>query len=68
MVTPIANENGLVDPDPKPWVQGVHLSPVCSWDIAPDETFAVALEKREAPQLHLVQNFFAVLERLVPTD
>jgi serine/threonine protein kinase len=24
--------------------------------------------EREAPQLHLVQNFFAVLERLVPTD
>jgi hypothetical protein len=27
-----------------------------------------ALERRAAPRLHLVQNWFQELERLVPTD
>jgi serine/threonine-protein kinase len=38
-----------------------------TWDVAPDGQSVIALERRAAPRLHLVQNWFQELERLVPT-
>jgi hypothetical protein len=70
MASPVVGDTGgPVEPEPRGWVQGVDgAGGLCTWDIASDESFAVALERREAPQLRLVRNFFAELGRLVPAD
>ena len=39
-----------------------------SWDVAPDGKSVIAIEPRPEPRLHLVQNWFEELGRLVPTD
>jgi serine/threonine-protein kinase len=50
---------------PEVFVEGIDLS---NWDVTPDGQSVIALERRPDPQLHLVQNWFTELERLVPTD
>jgi Tol biopolymer transport system component len=39
-----------------------------NWDVTPDGQSVIALEQRPNPQLHMVQNWVAELERLVRTD
>ena len=41
---------------------------MCSWDVAPDGSHAIAVEQRPPPRMILVQNWFEELKRLVPTD
>jgi hypothetical protein len=50
---------------PELFVEGIDLT---NWDVAPDGQSVFALERRPNPQLHMVQNWFTELERLVPTD
>jgi Tol biopolymer transport system component len=49
---------------PEVFVEGIDA--LLTWDIAPDGQSVIALERRAAPRLHLVQNWFQELERLVP--
>ncbi len=62
----IDSTTGQAVGDPEVFVQGVDDS--CSWDVAPDGSHVIAVEKREEPELILVTNWFAELERLVPTN
>jgi hypothetical protein len=54
---------------PETFVDGVDGGEIFrNWDVAPDGRSVIALEQRRPIQLHMVQNWFAELERLVPTD
>ena len=50
--------------EPQVFVEGVDT--FSTWDVTPDGEAVIALEQRPPPVLHLVQNWFAELERLVP--
>jgi Tol biopolymer transport system component len=50
---------------PEVFAEGVDAN--LTWDITPDGQSVIALERRAAPRLHLVQNWFQELERLVPS-
>jgi Tol biopolymer transport system component len=51
---------------PKLFVTGVDTSGGSNWGLTPEGMSVIALEQRAPPQLHLVENWFAELERLVP--
>ena len=51
---------------PEVFVEGVDA--LLTWDVTPDGKSVIALEQRPALQLHLVQNWFEELKRLVPVD
>ena len=53
--------------DPETFVEGVDGVGL-AWDVTPDGKSVIALESRPPPRLHLVQNWFEELKRLVPTD
>ncbi len=38
------------------------------WDVSPDGSFFITLERRKKPVLNVVVDFFSELERLVPTN
>jgi hypothetical protein len=44
------------------------IDAILTWDVAPDGQSVIALERRPAPRLHLVQNWFEELKRLVPAN
>ena len=54
--------------EPVTFVEGVSGGGPGTWDVAPDGESVIALERRPPPRLHLVQNWFEELKRLVPTD
>jgi Tol biopolymer transport system component len=49
---------------PEVFVEGIDV--MWTWDVAPDGKSVIALERRPPLRLHLVQNWFEELERLVP--
>jgi hypothetical protein len=49
---------------PELFVEGIGA--LGTWDVAPDGQSVIALERRRPLKLHLVQNWFTELERLVP--
>jgi Tol biopolymer transport system component len=51
---------------PKLFVTGIDGGAPRTWGMAPDEKSVIALERRPPPQLHMVENWFKELERLVP--
>ena len=51
---------------PEVFVEGVDT--LLTWDVTPDGKSVIALEQRPALRLHLVQNWFEELKRLVPVD
>ncbi len=51
--------------EPELFVTGVEA---LAWDVTPDGQSVITLERRPPPQLHLVQNWFEELKRLVPVD
>jgi serine/threonine protein kinase/Tol biopolymer transport system component len=53
---------------PKLFVTGVDASGGSKWGLTPDEKSVIALERRPAPRLHMVENWFAKLKRLVPAN
>jgi hypothetical protein len=62
------NEDGNVPTSwPEKFVQGVD-NDYATWDVTPDDSHVVALEKRPSPQLKLILNWFEELKRLVPTE
>jgi Tol biopolymer transport system component len=44
------------------------IDAILTWDVAPDGQSVIALERRPAPRLHLVQNSVEELKRLVPAN
>jgi Tol biopolymer transport system component len=67
MVSQFSEEGNVTTSLPEKFVQGVDDYPL-TWDVAPDDSHVVALEKRPSPQLRLVLNWFDELKRLVPTE
>jgi Tol biopolymer transport system component len=53
---------------PKLFVTGIDGSAPRTWGLTPDERSVIGFERRPPPRLHLVQNWFTELERLVPAN
>jgi Tol biopolymer transport system component len=51
---------------PKHFATGIDERGARTWFVTADESSVIALERRAPPQLHLVENWFTELERLVP--
>ncbi len=66
MVSDFVEDRGVTTSLPERFVKGVD-SQIYTWDVAPDGSHVIALERRRPPQLRLVLNWFEELKRLVPT-
>jgi serine/threonine-protein kinase len=67
MVVDVVDDVRFVTSKPEVFVTGV--DPLgASWDVAPDGSHVIALERRAPPRLRVILNWFEELKRLVPTE
>jgi Tol biopolymer transport system component len=67
MVVDVVDDVRFSASEPTVFVKGV--DPVGNtWDVAPDGSCVIAVERRPPPRLRIILNFFEELKRLVPTD
>jgi len=67
MVVDVVDDVRFLTSEPEIFVTGV--DPLGEgWDVAPDGSHVIALEKRPQPRLRVILNWFDELKRLVPTE
>jgi hypothetical protein len=67
MVVNVVDDVRFVTSKPEVFVTGV--DPLGEgWDVAPDGSHVIALEKLPPPRLRVILNWFEELNRLVPTE
>ena len=67
MVVDVVDDVRFVTTEPEIFVTGVEPQS-WNWDVAPDGSYVIAVERRPPPRLRVILNWFGELKRLVPTE